>query len=306
MEDPSKHETRLDDVKREFGPSFVLHPPPEQQHTHTIVMLHGRGSDAEEFADEFLSSTLSDGRSLRDAFPGWRWVFPSSRELWSTTFQEHMPAWFEAYSLTDVTARQDLQVDGIKESVEYIQRVLDEELARLKGQRKRVLLGGISQGCAVAIWTLLCQHRIKLPCAFVGSSTWVPFGDNIERILPSLRKGGESEEVRVAGKVEEPVISDQQNLEYDNFVRTMMAPRFSTPQDQLFPNVPAMLGHGVDDAYVDVQLGRQAVRILEQAGFIVVRKEYEGAEQEGHWFKVPEQIDHMNKFFEMVDEIAGR
>jgi hypothetical protein len=33
---------------------------------------------------------------LPSRFPGWRWVFPSSRILWSSTFREEMPAWFDA------------------------------------------------------------------------------------------------------------------------------------------------------------------------------------------------------------------
>jgi lysophospholipase-2 len=55
-----------------------------------------------------------------------------------------MPAWFEAHSLTDVTARQDLQIGGIHESVEYLTGVLGEEIERLGGAADRVVLGGIS------------------------------------------------------------------------------------------------------------------------------------------------------------------
>lgn len=35
-------------------------------------------------------------------------MFSSSRELWSMLFQEEIPAWFEAHTLTDVTARRGI------------------------------------------------------------------------------------------------------------------------------------------------------------------------------------------------------
>lgn len=273
-------------VKHHFGPAHVLHPPMEQKHTHTIVMLHGRGTDAEDFAEELMSSTLSDGRSLQDALPGWRWVFPSSRELWSTTFQEYFPAWFEAHSLTDTKARQDLQMEGLKASVEYIQSVFDEEVERLNGENDSVFLGGISQGGAVGIWTVLCQADPKrLPRAFVGASTWVPFDKEIEQpLLP----GNESVP---------SVAKSSSESQYYDFVQTMLAPRSHLSQSgQPQPSIPVFLGHGADDAYVDVELGRTARRILSEAGCEVEWKEYTGAEQEGHWFQVPDEMDDILEF----------
>ena len=48
---------------------------------------------------------------------------------------------------------------------------------------------------------------------------------------------------------------------------------------------PVFLGYGVDDAYVDVELGRQARDVLVQAGMDVEWREYVGAEQEGYWIQ---------------------
>lgn len=249
-------------------------------------MLHGRGTDAEDFAEELMSSTLSDGRSLQDALPGWRWVFPSSRELWSTTFQEYFPAWFEAHSLTDTKARQDLQMEGIKASVEYIQRVFDEEVARLNGENDKVFLGGISQGGAVGIWTLLCQADPKrLPRAFVGASTWAPFDKEIEQVLSPGNKG------------DQPITKSHLNSLYGEFVQAMLAPRAHLSENgQPQPPISVLLGHGTDDAYVDVELGRTAKSLLSEAGCEVEWKEYSGAEQEGHWFHVPDQMDDILEF----------
>lgn len=79
---------------------------PTSIHTHTAILLHGRGSDGPEFAEELLEESKLPGQpTLAQTFPAWRFVFPSSRQLWSTLFEEDMPAWFEAHSLTDITSR---------------------------------------------------------------------------------------------------------------------------------------------------------------------------------------------------------
>ncbi|KAH7163563.1 phospholipase/Carboxylesterase [Dactylonectria estremocensis] len=273
-----------------FGPAHVLDPRPDYEHTHTAVMLHGRGSGAEEFAEELMASLQSDGRSLREALPGWRWVFPSSPEVWSVMFQEHMPAWFEAFSLADPAARQDLQIPGIEESVGYLRRVLDEERLMVGGRAERLVLGGISQGGAVGIWTLLCEVDLGSgPGGFVGSSTWVPFGDNLERIL------GSSPGDPGAGTDTHPFSRVDTANAYDPFVHKMVAPddRKLKPSSS---GISVLLGHGLDDAYVDIELGRQAARILSQAGHFVDWREYTGAEQEGHWFQTPDQMDHVYEF----------
>ncbi|KAJ4323092.1 hypothetical protein N0V84_004492 [Fusarium piperis] len=256
-----------------YGPTHVLDHHPDYPHMHTMVFLHGRGSDAEEFAEELMdSSLLSDGRSLQEALPGWRWVFPTARQVWSEVFKEFMPMWFE---LRD---GRDGDSEGLREAVTHVRRVLQEERTRL-GSGK-VILGGISQGGAVGMWTVLSlmgegnvddDDPGKWLGGFVGSSTWMPLGDDAEKMLDGDHDGSE-------------------------FVRYMMR---SPPQRQ--STIPVLMGHGVDDAYVDVDLGRQASRILSRVGCRVDWREYTGSEQEGHWFKVPEQMDHIYEFLKSIE-----
>ncbi|KAF5540712.1 acyl thioesterase 1 [Fusarium mexicanum] len=261
-----------------FGPVHIVEPV--ESHTHTAILLHGRGSNGEEFAQELFEETLSsDHSSLAQKLPNWRWVFPSSREIWSSAFQEDMPAWFEAYSLTDITARQDLQVPGIEESVSYIKTILGQEIERLGGDASKVVLGGISQGAAVGIWTLLCLDSTERPLgAFFGTNTWLPFASTIEEHLSYESKS--------------PVDVGTE------FVAGMLAQsKVSLPQSrETLSSMAAFLGHGTDDAYVDVELGRKARDIIIQAGFTVEWREYQGAEQEGHWFKAPEEVDDLFSF----------
>ena len=65
-------------------------------------------------------------------------------------------------------------------------------------------------------------------------------------------------------------------------------------------STPVLLGHGVDDAFVDVELGKLARDILTKIGLVVQWREYISAEEEGHWFKEPEQLDDIAEFLEAV------
>jgi lysophospholipase-2 len=271
-----------------FGPVHVLEPT--APHTHTAILLHGRGSTGEEFAEELHESKLSNGKSLSQNLPGWRLVFPSSRELWSEVFEEDMPAWFEAHSLTDTTARQDLQPAGIRESVKHLEGIVSDEVEALGGVSERVVSGGISQGGATGMWTLLClSDSIGRLGAFIGLSTWLPFAANIETVFGQhTPHQGEDQNVMAVDN------------DGDKFVRAMTGASSSCSArphyQETFLLTPVLLGHGIDDAYVDVKLGQQARHVLSQLGLVVEWKEYSGAEQEGHWLKAPEELDDIVAF----------
>ncbi|KAH7305779.1 Alpha/Beta hydrolase protein [Stachybotrys elegans] len=263
-----------------FGETYIVGP--KTQHTHTAILLHGRGSDGAEFADELFSTRISDGSTFPQKLPGWKWVFPSSQRLWSTTFQEEIPAWFEAHSLTDIAVRQDLQISGLRGSAEHVGNIVDQEIASLKGGKDNVIIIGISQGAATGLWTLLSSSSLSAKVgAFIGASSWLPFADDLKYNFSQISRTGEVDSSSATNgvaliQVVSPVRSSSLNA------------------------TPVFLGHGIDDAYVDVELGRQARDALTSIGLEVEWKEYEGAEQEGHWFKEPEEIDDIFQFIQRV------
>ena len=257
---------------------------PTSPHTHTAILLHGRGSNGPEFAEELIEeSKLPSDPTLAQRCHSWRFVFPSSKQLWSTIFEEDMPAWFEAHSLTDITSWQELQEPGIIEAVRYLSSVLDDEIERLGGDAGKVVLGGISQGAAVGMWTLLCGGKREKLGGFVGASTWLPFAGSIEEYVG---EGGENSRGRdFVGKL------------MPHLRHLVTGP----PEFRGALNTPVFLGHGVDDGMVDVELGRQARKVLEGLGMEVEWKEYKGAELEGHWVKVPEEMDDIVRFLKVVE-----
>ncbi|KAH8705180.1 Alpha/Beta hydrolase protein [Talaromyces proteolyticus] len=275
-----------------FPASKIHHP--QGSHTHTVILLHGRGSDGPEFAEDIFSSTASNGRSLSASLPTYRWVFPTSRDRWSTAFQEEMCSWFDAYSLGDIQARKDLQKDGLRESVLHILDILEAEARLLDGQLTRIYLGGISQGMATSLWTFFAAigtGRIHGPLAgLLGFCGWLPFTQQLEELLykstATTPHNPDSPQIQrlVSGFFDE--IIGHQASQDEKLV------------DLSILSTPVFLSHGTDDAWVSVDLGRQASQILRKIMPHVEWNEFTGAENDGHWIKQPDGFDRILQFFE--------
>ncbi|KIH91493.1 hypothetical protein SPBR_01922 [Sporothrix brasiliensis 5110] len=292
--------TTADPAEQGFGNSHIVEPRAGHPHTHTAILLHGRGSTGEEFSEELFEMFLSqvegvdnpgDPRTtLADKLPTWRWVFPSSACTWNTTFEEWVPAWFEAYSLADPTSRQDLQPPGLRASAGPVDNA--------DGAASRLVLGGISLGGATALWTLLGTNRPERPLGgFVVVSSWLPFANDVEKHLGRLGDGGGSDVHHFVLEMTEPLrlhIRHQQQQQQQQHQQ----------YDKKPPSVLDTLifgAHGRDDAFVDIELGRHAQQVLTGVGLTVQWHEYEGAEQEGHWIKEPEEMDDLKAFFDAVE-----
>ncbi|GKZ39002.1 hypothetical protein AbraIFM66950_011660 [Aspergillus brasiliensis] len=249
---------------------------PKGPHTHTAILLHGRGSNGPEFAEELFSSSTSMGQNLPSHPPTWRWVFPTSKDRWNERFQEELCAWFDAYSPDDITEYQASQVPGLQESVSYILDILEQEISLLDGKTTHVYLGGISQGTAIALWSWFCAcSRVKGRLGGVlGFCGWMPFA---ERFQDGDLAAGRRLVEFCPGVVGVPVAEDE---------------------DVRILDTPVLLGHGTDDPMVSVELGRQVAGIMKRAGLEVEWIEYVGAEGDGHWIKEPEGFDAILKFFE--------
>jgi lysophospholipase-2 len=152
---------------------------PVSRHTHTIILLHGRGSNGPEFAQELFEARTSKGLSLPEHLPGWKWVFPTSQMRFSNVFQEELVEWFDISSLTDPTLREERQTEGLQQSVAFVRQLIEEEVGTICGDAQKVVLGGISQGCATAVRTLLSSRQLG---AFVGFCSWMPFPSDAQEI----------------------------------------------------------------------------------------------------------------------------
>ncbi|OTB15745.1 hypothetical protein K445DRAFT_375643 [Daldinia sp. EC12] len=149
-------------------------PSDRHDHTHTIILLHGRGSNCDEFSNEFFESEapapVDRLRTLPDLFPTIRWVFPSSPVIYSERFGCMESQWFDMWSTEEPNARPEIQVTGLIQSMEIVSTVLKEEETRIS--RDKIFLGGISQGFATAY----CAYEMgeKEYAGLIGFSSWAP------------------------------------------------------------------------------------------------------------------------------------
>ena len=255
--------------------------PPSQVHTCTIIVLHGLTTDGIRFGADFLKTALdSDKRTLPQAFPHAKFVFPSGSPRRCTAFDGKMThAWFDISSIADRTIGESKQIEGLQENTEYLSKLIRAEIAVLEllGRRKEnVALWGFSQGCAMGIWVLLNQS-LKLG-AFVGMSGWLPFRRQISEAVER-----------------EEDLNLQRVRALDLMSDLVPVPSLHTgPASERLAcfATPVFLGHGLQDVKVRTEWGeemRDALRIL---GMNIAWKGYDGLE---HGYKVPDEIEDVSK-----------
>lgn len=239
-------------------PSHVLLDP-ISPHTHTVIFLHGRGDSASSISHSLFDSLTSSGRSLREIFPSFRWGFPQAPLSHPARFPKDLRAqWFDVWDPRDLNVREELQVEGLRESVAAIKDIVLEEVRRLDGQSEKVILAGISQGGATAVHTLLhldCPAPNAVPRlgAFIGFCCRLPFsGRDLLR------------------------------------TRRIIDPEALCEGNDLLRGTPMLLEHSVDDPLVKVEDGRGLRDALHRFGAEVQWKEYADG---GHWLQSPQGID---------------
>lgn len=246
--------------------------PPSAPHTHTIVFLHGRGGTARTFAESLRYSQDSHGRTLQQSLPSFRWVFPQSEIRPSASFPgDKLPQWFDICNVSDFSVREELQAEGLRESVTGILRILASDAATLGGQWHRLVLAGISQGAATSVHTLL---NLNLPVAIGADGQQIPgrlgafLGFSCRMPFP----GRSLAETRRILALEVHPYNDENDI---------------------LQNTPVLLEHCVDDPLVLIGLGRGLRDTLLGFGSQVTWKEYE---EGGHWFNSPQGMDDVVDF----------
>lgn len=127
---------------------------PKGPHTHTFLILHGREGSAQGFGPQFMLAEHSSGKSLRDLLPGMKFIFPTAkRRRMAAQNRCIIHQWFDIVSLKDTSRREDVQVEGLRESTASIHRIIKKEMQYVPGSS--IILGGLSQGCATALYPLL-------------------------------------------------------------------------------------------------------------------------------------------------------
>lgn len=129
------------------------------KHTATIIFLHGLGDTGHGWA--------SGIGAIRPPFA--KVICPTAPTMPVTLNSGfRMPSWFDLKSL-DASANED--EEGIKKAAESVHRLIEaEEAAGIRPER--ILIGGFSQGGALALYSAFTYSK-KL-AGVVALSCWLP------------------------------------------------------------------------------------------------------------------------------------
>jgi lysophospholipase-2 len=152
---------------------------PSTSHTHTLILLHGRGSSALTFSSELFESQDSLDLHFPTIFPSVKFVFPEARKRWAHVDEEDMHQWFDMTSVQWPWEDVDVQEKGLRESAEELERVIRREVEEVGWEN--VVVGGMSQGCAIEMYTLITKG-IRV-AGFVGMAGWLPVMEEEESDL---------------------------------------------------------------------------------------------------------------------------
>ena len=131
----------------------------------TIIVMHGLGADGTDFAPLVQEIDLSSIGAVR-------WLFPNAPHMPVTINGGYvMPAWFDIRH-----NRSDEDEAGLRRSQASIEALLAQEQAR-GVPSDRIVLGGFSQGCAMALLTGL-RHTERL-AGIVGMSGYLPLAGTL-------------------------------------------------------------------------------------------------------------------------------
>ncbi|KAI9759826.1 MAG: hypothetical protein M1835_000292 [Candelina submexicana] len=278
---------------------FIINPT--STHTHTIILLHGRGGKGQSFGTKLILSKISSGGTLQKRFPGFKWIFPTARKRRARALNNAtIHQWFDMPTLRGAeienkawqTKERDLGIDGLSQGVAYLHELMRQELASVP--EKNLFLGGLSQGCAIGLHCLLTFDRAI--GGFVGMSGWFPLRSQVDDMLndgdiDQAISFCNDEHTEVMGPKESPATAAIAVLKA-NLDLTPSCPAHAEPTPL---GTPVFLGHGDADKKVECKLGEQAADLLRRLGMSVMWKVYKDF---GHWYKVPDETDDIITFLQ--------
>lgn len=177
-------------------PEPLVFPPLSGIHKHTIILLHGRGSKADAFGPELLSTPIRCNRelysavhsvqpptSLVKALPNAKFVFPTARKQRATVYKRSIiRQWFDDWHLSPMLSSDivgswyddGLQITSLGETITYLHGLIAEE-AKCVGSARNVIIGGISQGATASFLAALFWEGDELLGGVVGICGWLPY-----------------------------------------------------------------------------------------------------------------------------------
>jgi phospholipase/carboxylesterase len=163
----------------------------------TIIVMHGLGADGNDFVPVARELDLA-------AIGPVRFVFPHAPVIPVTINNGYrMRAWYDVLG-ADLVRREDEA--GLRRSLASVEELLAREKA-LGMPAGRIVLGGFSQGCAMALLTGL-RHRERL-AGIVGLSGYLPLAattgterSDANQLTPVFLAHGRQDEIVTVDRAE--------------------------------------------------------------------------------------------------------
>jgi predicted esterase len=179
----------------EFTPPIIV-PPLIEPHRQSIILLHGRGSNAPKFVTPLLGTAVPGFTSLQAAFPHARLVFPTAPRLRATLYRRSIiNQWFDGSGDWEPTV-----MGHMKPTVDFIHGLLRHEIELVGGDAQKVVLGGLSQGCATSLISLLLWEGDPFG-AMVGMCGFLPMTAYLRGVMGETQRGQRGGSSLVEGSV---------------------------------------------------------------------------------------------------------
>jgi len=162
-------------------PPTALIIPAVKRHTATVIMAHGLGDSGVGWVG------LAENWRRRQKFEEVKFIFPNAPTIPITVNGGmRMPGWYDITNFSDLQAQSDEA--GITRSQSYFHSLISSEI-QSGIHSSRIILGGFSQGGAMAIFSGITSKE-KLGGIF-GMSCYLLMHNKVESLLPT--EGGNKE-----------------------------------------------------------------------------------------------------------------
>ena len=264
--------------KRKLGDGFpppVIVPPLQLPHLNTLIILHGRGDNGENFRRPLLHHPIPTYDTIRKALPQTKFVFPTSLHLRAKVLRGFpINEWFDYWPFPEHGKDHEPEVEGLVASVEFLHGLIHNAIAQVGAQN--VVVGGLSQGCATSLMAMILWDGPAISSWF-GMCGWLPFRKPMALVTLDS-KDADGEIVSDRGPVDVQKTDSSRRPNSIKWLRSEM----KMAQSRTTPCTgPVFLGHGTVDANVPFVEGKEAGLFLRKLGYVVSWREYDGL---GHWY----------------------